>query len=78
MELPKVPKKLPYFKDVKPGQYAWCSCGLSKSQPYCDGSHVETDFEPVIEKLDKEKAVAWCGCKHSQNGAYCDGSHIRL
>ena len=22
-------------------QYYWCSCGLSKSQPFCDGSHKE-------------------------------------
>ena len=23
-------------------RYSWCSCGLSKKEPLCDGSHKET------------------------------------
>ena len=24
---------------VEEKKYAWCVCGLSKKQPFCDGSH---------------------------------------
>ena len=27
--------------------YFWCSCGLSSKQPFCDGSHKNTEFSPV-------------------------------
>ena len=27
--------------------YFWCSCGLSSKQPFCDGSHKNTEFNPV-------------------------------
>jgi len=26
--------------------YYWCTCGRSKSQPFCDGSHKNTEFTP--------------------------------
>ena len=41
-------KKGPFGVVVKKGQtYWWCACGLSKSQPFCDGSHKGTSFEPI-------------------------------
>ena len=27
------------FEVVKGKSYYWCSCGKSKKQPFCDGSH---------------------------------------
>jgi CDGSH-type Zn-finger protein len=39
MTNPEIPSKIPYVVDCKPGTYAWCSCGKSQKQPYCDGSH---------------------------------------
>lgn len=75
---PEVPQKIPYVMDVEPGNYAWCSCGKSSKQPYCDGSHKGTEFSPVIEKVESAKKVAWCGCKHSKNTPFCDGSHAGL
>jgi CDGSH-type Zn-finger protein len=40
MMKPVVAQKAPYSIDVKVGKkYAWCACGLSKNQPFCDGSH---------------------------------------
>lgn len=74
----KVPQKSPYVLELEPGTYAWCSCGHSSNQPYCDGSHKPTDMRPIIEKIEEKKKVAWCGCKHSGKGAYCDGSHKNL
>ena len=69
----------PIAVDVEAGKdYWWCACGLSKSQPFCDGSHKGTEFSPAKVEITEAKQVAWCMCKHSQNGAHCDGSHKRL
>lgn len=78
MQNPKSPQKAPYVLEVEPGNYAWCSCGLSSKQPYCDGSHAGTEFRPIVEKIDVKKKVAWCGCKVAGNAPFCDGSHNKL
>lgn len=75
---PEMPRKGPYVMEVKPGKYAWCACGRSNTQPYCDGSHVGTGCEPVVVKIEEKKTVAWCGCKQSGNKPYCDGSHVKI
>lgn len=70
----------PYVKDEMPGKKAWCSCGESANQPYCDGSHKtkNTGKAPIIVDITEAKKVAWCGCKQSKNGAFCDGTHKGL
>ena len=78
MTNPNIPQKVPYILDMEPGKYAWCACGLSENQPYCDGSHRTTDITPVIVEITESKKVAWCGCKNSVNAPYCDGSHKKL
>ena len=72
---PNVPQKSPMVEEMAPGKYAWCSCGKSANQPFCDGAHRDTEFSPVIVEIEDSKTVAWCGCKHTQNPPYCDGSH---
>ena len=42
---------------VEGKSYYWCSCGLSSKQPFCDGSHKETDFKSIIFKADQSKKV---------------------
>ncbi len=73
-------QKAPYVKDETPGRKAWCSCGESAKQPYCDGSHKakNTGKTPLIVEITEAKKVAWCGCKQSKNGAFCDGTHSKL
>ena len=54
----------------------WCSCGKSKAQPFCDGSHkADGVFTPVKYTATETTTVYFCGCKASGNGALCDGSH---
>ena len=74
----KIAQKAPYVVEINPGKYAWCSCGLSSNQPYCDGSHKGSGHSPIIEEVTEKKTVAWCGCKHNNGGPFCDGSHSKL
>lgn len=59
-------------------RYLWCSCGRSKSQPFCDGSHDGTGFMPVAFKAERSEDVIFCGCKHTSTGPFCDGTHSNL
>ncbi len=76
---PIIAQKAPYAVEVESGKsYYWCSCGQSKNQPFCDGSHHGTTFTPTEYKATENKTVYFCGCKHSKAGALCDGSHSSL
>ncbi len=61
-------------------RYAWCACGLSKMQPWCDGSHTSSKagVVPVVWTQDKDEKVLLCGCKHTGTRPRCDGSHKNL
>ncbi|MSP86203.1 MAG: CDGSH iron-sulfur domain-containing protein [Methylotenera sp.] len=74
-----IPQKTPCPVEVQAGQsYYWCSCGLSKSQPFCDGAHKDSGFSPVKYVATATKTVYFCGCKHSVNQPLCDGAHAKL
>src|SRR5437763_16067453 len=66
MDHPNIAQEAPFVKKMEPGTYWWCACGLSKTQPFCDGSHKGTPFAPVKTEIKEAKTVAWCGCKHSK------------
>ncbi len=68
----------PYVLDTKAGLYAWCACGLSKKQPFCDGSHGTTTMRPILTQINEDKKIAWCGCKASNKKPYCDGTHSKI
>jgi len=79
MEKPKIAGKAPIGVELEEGKkYAWCSCGLSANQPFCDGSHKGTSFVPTIIEAEETKTAYLCTCKQSANGVYCDGSHNKL
>lgn len=75
---PKVAQKGPYTLELQPGTYWWCACGRSQTQPFCDGSHKETDITPVKIEITETRQVALCGCKHTLNKPFCDGTHDNL
>ncbi len=47
-EMPEIGGRAPMPIEVEAGKsYWWCACGLSKKQPFCDGSHKVTSFTPI-------------------------------
>jgi ferredoxin len=55
--------------------YFWCSCGKSKNQPFCDGSHIGSEFSPKKFTAVTTETAYLCGCKNTLNSPFCDGSH---
>lgn len=79
MSEPVIVQKEPFAVEVKAGKsYWWCSCGQSAKQPFCDGSHKDTDFAPIEHKAEKDSTAFFCGCKKSSKSPLCDGTHSRL
>ena len=78
---PVVANRKPYYRELKAGRtIAWCRCGRSKRQPYCDGrSHVGTGYEPLLYTPTAEvEEVLLCGCKQTNTPPFCDGTHSNL
>ena len=89
--LPHIAATEPAMVKVEAGKtYAWCTCGLSEKQPFCDGTHKR--IEPTIDEqgaaimpykslkvtFEEEKEVWFCQCKQTKTPPYCDGSHKTL
>lgn len=77
-EQPTIAQRAPAVLELEPGTYWWCRCGLSSTQPWCDGSHAGTSFEPVPVEITEQKHYALCQCKYSDRSPFCDGKHKRL
>jgi CDGSH-type Zn-finger protein len=76
---PVIAQTSPFGVQVEAGKtYAWCACGRSGNQPFCDGSHKETGMSPIVFKAEETKEVWLCGCKQTKDQPNCDGSHNRL
>lgn len=79
MNKAEIASRSPFAIEVEKGKdYYYCSCGRSKAQPFCDGSHQGTSFSPILFTADESKTVYFCGCKQSKNAPFCDGSHQSL
>lgn len=68
----------PAILTLTEGDYLFCTCGFSKNQPFCDGSHHGTKFQPEKFTIKKEREYKLCQCKMCAKGPFCDDSHKRL
>lgn len=76
---PKIAGLKPMLVDVEDGKtYAWCACGLSANQPWCDGSHKVTSITPTVFKVNGYSKATMCMCKQSKTKPFCDDSHLVL
>lgn len=79
MEEPKIADLCPAKVELEAGKkYAYCTCGLSESQPFCDGKHKGTKFVPNVFTAEEAKTCFLCQCKRTGNEPNCDGSHKNL
>ncbi len=76
MSTPKRAGNEPMKIDLEKNKnYAWCSCGYSEDQPFCNGAHKNEGGVPMIFSVDEPKTVFLCTCKLTSNPPYCDGTH---
>ena len=80
MPEPNIAAKQPAKVELEAGKtYAWCTCGHSAKQPFCDGTHkAHEGFAPLVFKAEEKKTAFLCQCKHTKTPPYCDGSHKSL
>jgi len=76
---PKIADTQPTAVNLEAGKkYAWCACGLSKSQPFCDGSHKGSGYKPTVFTAEKSGEAWLCMCKQTSDQPFCDGTHATL
>ncbi len=78
-DTPVIAAKAPVRVELTAGEtYFWCSCGRSKTQPFCDGSHKGTGLAPLRYTAERSGPAFLCQCKASARRPLCDGTHKTL
>lgn len=78
-DLPKTAGCQPKGVSLEAGKnYAYCTCGLSAIQPFCDGTHRGTGFSPIKFNAVADEEMMMCMCKRTSHAPRCDGSHKTL
>ena len=76
---PKVAQTGPYAVELEAEKsYFYCTCGQSVDQPFCDASHVGSDFVPTPFTVNDTKMYYLCGCKRTGTAPFCNGTHESL
>jgi len=76
---PVVAARAPVKVALEAGKsYAFCTCGRSANQPFCNGEHKGTGFAPKLFQAEKTGDAWLCQCKHTGHAPYCDGTHKTL
>lgn len=79
MSDPIVADNKPIKVELTEGEkYAFCACGRSDNQPFCDGSHAGTGITPKMFTAKESGNAFLCRCKHTANAPYCDGTHKKF
>lgn len=79
MSKPTIAGESPQIEQLESGKnYAWCACGLSENQPWCNGKHKDSGFAPKVFKAEESKSAAICMCKQTGNPPFGHGSHMSL
>ena len=79
MKKPTVSDLSPIPVELKKDEtYYYCTCGKSANQPFCDGSHKDTDFVPQSFKAEEDGTAYLCRCKQTGGSPFCDGSHKQV
>jgi len=71
------PKLGPIVLELEPGSYFRCTCGKSKTMPFCDGAHEGTNMAPCAFSVEVKSQVQLCNCGLTGNPPFCDGSHTK-
>ncbi|KAJ8039451.1 CDGSH iron-sulfur domain-containing protein 3, mitochondrial [Holothuria leucospilota] len=69
------------IRDLKPGRkMKWCTCGLTKKAPWCDGSHKRTGFHSLKWRVPEKPQSVYqiCNCCYTKSPPFCDGTHTNL
>jgi CDGSH iron-sulfur domain-containing protein 3 len=79
MDKPAIAGTEPVCVSVVPDKnYAWCTCGLSQKQPFCDSAHKHIEGMPYRSlkvKFDAPEEALFCMCKQTKTPPFCDNSH---
>jgi CDGSH-type Zn-finger protein len=58
-------------------KFAYCTCGLAQTFPYCNGSHRGTEHKPIKITPQCDTTLLLCQCGKSKNAHECDNSHVK-